>query len=86
MEWISVDERLPEEFVSVLGYMPDADPFPPVRECYRRGDVFVFPALHGIAHISHWREMPAPPCEIAESIESCTDCGFCEEEEHGIQK
>lgn len=27
-EWISVKDRLPEPFVSVLGYMPDATPFP----------------------------------------------------------
>ena len=26
--WISVKDRLPEPFVSVLGYMPDATPFP----------------------------------------------------------
>ena len=28
MEWISVKDRLPEPFVSVLDYMPDATPFP----------------------------------------------------------
>ena len=28
MEWISVKDRLPEPFVSVLGYIPDATPFP----------------------------------------------------------
>ena len=30
-EWIPVDERLPENFISVLGYMTDAGEFPPVR-------------------------------------------------------
>ena len=30
-EWISVKERLPENFISVLGYMTDAGEFPPVR-------------------------------------------------------
>ena len=29
-EWISVDERLPQNFVSVLGYMTDEGEFPPV--------------------------------------------------------
>lgn len=30
-EWISVDEKLPQNFISVLGYMTDAGEFPPVR-------------------------------------------------------
>ena len=33
-EWIPAEERLPQNFVSVLGYMTDAGEFPPVRECY----------------------------------------------------
>ena len=60
-EWISVDKRLPENFVSVLGYMTDAGEFPPVRECYTVGNVFFFPALGDIHPVSHWREMPKPP-------------------------
>ena len=28
-EWISVDEKLPQNFISVLGYMTDAGEFPP---------------------------------------------------------
>ena len=60
-EWISVDKRLPENFVSVLGYMTDAGEFPPVRECYTVGNVFFFPALGDIHPVSHWREMPQPP-------------------------
>ena len=60
-EWISVDERLPEEYTSILGYMTDAGKFPPVRECYRAGSAFVFPALKEIQPISHWCEMPEPP-------------------------
>ena len=39
-EWISVSERLPQNFVSVLGYMTDAGEFPPVRECYTVGNAF----------------------------------------------
>ena len=53
-EWISVDERLPENFISVLGYMTDAGEFPPVRECYTVGNVFFFPALGDIHPVSHW--------------------------------
>ena len=60
-EWISVDERLPENFISVLGYMTDAGEFPPVRECYTVGNVFFFPALGDIHPVSHWCEMPEPP-------------------------
>ena len=60
-EWISVDERLPQNFVSVLGYMTDAGEFPPVRECYTVGNAFFFPALGDIHPVSHWCEMPQPP-------------------------
>ena len=60
-EWISVDKRLPENFVSVLGYMTDAGEFPPVRECYTVGNVFFFPALGDIHPVSHWCEIPKPP-------------------------
>lgn len=60
-EWISVDEQLPQNFVSVLGYMNDAGEFPPVRECYTVGNAFFFPALDDVHPVSHWREMPQPP-------------------------
>lgn len=60
-EWISVDERLPENFISVLGYMTDAGEFPKVRECYTVGNAFFFPALGDIHPVSHWCEMPQPP-------------------------
>ena len=60
-EWVSVDERLPQNFISVLGYMTDAGEFPPVRECYTVGNAFFFPALGDIHPVSHWCEMPQPP-------------------------
>ena len=60
-EWISVDDRLPQNFVSVLGYMTDAREFPSVRECYTVGNAFFFPALGDVHPVSHWREMPKPP-------------------------
>ena len=59
-KWISVDERLPENFISVLGYMTDAGEFPPVRECYTVGNAFFFPALGDVHPVSHWCEMPKP--------------------------
>ena len=60
-KWISVEERLPENFISVLGYMTDAGEFPPVRECYTVGNAFFFPALGDVHPVSHWCEMPDPP-------------------------
>ena len=60
-KWISVKERLPQNFVSVLGYMTDAGEFPPVRECYTVGNAFFFPALGDVHPVSHWCEMPQPP-------------------------
>lgn len=60
-EWISVRERLPQNFVSVLGYMTDAGELPPVRECYTVGNAFFFPALGDVHPVSHWCEMPQPP-------------------------
>ena len=60
-QWISVDERLPENFISVLGYMTDAGEFPPVRECYTVGNAFFFPALGDVHPVSHWCEIPQPP-------------------------
>ena len=60
-EWISVDERIPQNFVSVLGYMTDAGEFPPVRECYTVGNEFFFPALGDVHPVSHWCELPQPP-------------------------
>ena len=60
-EWISVEDKLPQNFVSVLGYMTDAGEFPPVRECYTVGNAFFFPALGDVHPVSHWCELPQPP-------------------------
>nr|DAV98133.1 MAG TPA: hypothetical protein [Caudoviricetes sp.] len=38
MQWYRVEDKMPERFVSVLGYMPDQAPFPTVRECWYVGD------------------------------------------------
>ena len=59
--WISVNERMPSQFVSVLGCMTDAEPFPAARECYRVGEGFYFPALGYVCPISHWMPMPEAP-------------------------
>ena len=62
-QWIPVEERMPENFVSVLGHIKDAGPFPSVRECYTVGNAFYFPALQDAYHVSHWMPMPEPPKE-----------------------
>ena len=62
--WISVEEEKPVDFVSVLGFMTDAGEFPPVRECYRVGGAFFFPALRDIHPVSHWMPLPNPPKEV----------------------
>lgn len=63
-QWISVEDRLPTTFVSVLGYMTDAGEFPAVRECYCIGDnEFYFPALFERHPVSHWMPMPDAPKE-----------------------
>ena len=62
-QWIPVSEWLPENFVSVLGYMPASEPFPPVRECYTVGKSFFFPALDDIQMVTHWMPLPEPPKE-----------------------
>ena len=59
--WISVKDKLPQNFVSVLGYMTDAGEFPPVRECYTVGNAFFFPALGDVHPVSHWCKMPQSP-------------------------
>lgn len=61
--WISIKDRTPSMFVSVLGYMTDAGEFPAIRECYRIGKEFFFPALKEVHPISHWMPMPEGPEE-----------------------
>ena len=62
IEWVSVKDRLPPMFVSVLGYMPNAGPFPAVRECFLVGEgAFWFPALNGFDYVTSWAEMPSGP-------------------------
>lgn len=56
--WIPVTEKMPDNFVSVLGFMTDAGPFPAVRECYSVGDGFFFPALEESHPVSHWKPLP----------------------------
>lgn len=66
-EWISVEERLPDPFVSVLGYCPDEDPLPTVHECYLSGyGQWCSAQVYGMEKVTHWMPLPEPPEEGAE--------------------
>ena len=73
-EWVSVNDRLPQNFVSVLGYMTDAGEFPSVRECYLiDGQHFFFPALGEIHPVDKWKEMP-PAVDISADMVKVVRC------------
>lgn len=70
MNWISIKEKKPEPFVSVLGFRTDADQFPSVRECYMvNNGNFFFPALNEFHPVSHWMPMPEFVGEIEDESE-----------------
>ena len=62
-EWISVKERLPEPFVSVLVYMPEENPLPTVHEGFlaREGMWYANHFDREPLEITHWMPMPEPP-------------------------
>lgn len=59
--WYSVKDRLPDEYVSVLVYMPDEAPLPTIHEGYMAENKMWW--SNGFdreeKEISHWAEMPA---------------------------
>ena len=62
-EWISVDDRLPEPFVSVLVHMPGEEPCPTVREGFISNDGIWQSAMfrREPGEVTHWQLMPQPP-------------------------
>ena len=62
-EWISVDNRLPEPFVSVLVHMPGEEPCPTVREGFVSNDGIWQSAMfrREPGEVTHWKPMPQPP-------------------------
>ena len=62
-QWISVDDRLPEPFVSVLVNMPREKPFPTVREGFISNDGIWQSAMfrREPGEVTHWQPMPQPP-------------------------
>lgn len=63
--WISVEDRLPEAFVSVLVYMPEERPLPTVHEGYvtKQGNWYAHFFEREPFEVTHWMPMPTPPEE-----------------------
>ena len=62
-EWISVEDRLPEPYVSVLVHMPGEKPFRTVREGFISNDGIWQSAMvrREPGEVTHWQPMPQPP-------------------------
>lgn len=63
-QWISVMEKLPEEWTSVIGCCPDVAPMPTVREVYlcENGN-WHGAMIYGATTVTYWMPMPEPPKE-----------------------
>lgn len=66
-KWISVKERLPDAFVSVLVQMPGERPHPTVREGFISHDGIWCAGYfkRDPDEVTHWMPMPEPPKEDA---------------------
>ena len=61
-EWISVEERLPDEFVSVLVCIPSENPLPTVKEAYLANGAWATKmAIFFMEEVTHWMPLPEPP-------------------------
>ena len=59
--WISVKEKLPKPFVSVLGYCPDEIPLPTVHEVYMNDfGQWTSAQVYGMGNVTHWMPLPEP--------------------------
>ena len=63
-EWVSVEDRLPEPFVSVLACIPSEEPLPTVHESYIADHgawVCILTAeRYKTGEVTHWMPMPQP--------------------------
>ena len=66
-EWISVDDRLPEPFTSVLACIPSEIPLPTVHESYIADHgawVCILTAeRYKFGEVTHWMPLPHPTKE-----------------------
>ena len=64
--WISVEERLPENYISVIGYLPidGKEGLPPTREVYRTEKGWFAPSLGELCIVTHWMSMPEGFMEV----------------------
>ena len=64
--WISVEERLPENYISVIGYLPidDEEGLPPTREVYHTDKGWFAPSLGELCIVTHWMSMPEGFMEV----------------------
>ena len=62
-EWVSVYDRFPEPFVSVLVHMPGEKPFTTVREGFISNDGIWQSAMfcREPGEVTYWQPMPQPP-------------------------
>lgn len=63
-KWISVKDRLPRNYMSVLAYMPRHYPCQLIHECYIGSDgEWHSSAVYGVKSedITHWMPIPKPP-------------------------
>ena len=64
--WIPVEERLPQNYISVLVYIPTAEPLPMVHEAYIGDDgEWHSSVFYGIENedVTRWMPMPKTPKE-----------------------
>lgn len=64
LRWIPVTESLPQEFVSVLVYIPSESPLPMVKEAYLANGLWSTKTwIHSAKDVTHWMPLPEPPKE-----------------------
>ena len=64
-KWISVEERLPKDRVSVIGFLPieSKNGVPPMREVFHTDRGWYVPAFDEHCIVTHWIPLPEPPKE-----------------------
>lgn len=60
-KWIDVTEDQPPEWVSVQGHIAIETQCPSVRECFRIGNEYYFPALREKWPVDVWKPFSSPP-------------------------